>query len=324
MKSEPVFSILMVTYNRAHLLPRAVKSVLNQTYRNFELIIVDDGSTDNTEDVCRAFGDHRVRYYKQSPNKGVQAARNKTLDMATGDYLAILDDDDTLIPEALETAVREFERLSAQDVKVIWFNSWDSERQQRSGWGSAYGDTEAYVLYEDLLCSRIGGDYWQAIARDIVDEADRFDERLWCGEIVWALKVFRKGKGYYVPKMLQTRYREHGHERVSSLETMLNHLPELILTNKALIAEYGEDQRNLCPKAYGRRLGVLGVYQIMNGEKTEGRKACFESFKYGKWAAFMAVFALSFILSGRQIRGMARTGIKVLDRFGAVGWLPTR
>jgi glycosyltransferase involved in cell wall biosynthesis len=111
LKSEthqPLFSIITATYNRVHLLPRAVKSVLNQTYQNFELIIVDDGSTDNTEDVCRCFSDHRVRYHKQTPNRGVLAARNKALDLATGDYVAILDDDDELVPQALETALANF------------------------------------------------------------------------------------------------------------------------------------------------------------------------------------------------------------------------
>jgi glycosyltransferase involved in cell wall biosynthesis len=107
--------------------------VLNQTYRNFELIIVDDGSTDNTEDVCRCFSDHRVRYHKQTPNRGVLAARNKALDLATGDYVAILDDDDELVPQALETALAEFQRLSSQDIKILWFNDIDFDRQQLSG-----------------------------------------------------------------------------------------------------------------------------------------------------------------------------------------------
>jgi hypothetical protein len=297
--------------------------VLRQSYRNFELIIVDDGSTDNTETVCRGFGDNRIRYHKQSPNSGVLAARNKTLDLAKGDWLAMLDDDDELVPEALQTAVDSFQRLSEKDVKIIWFNSWDTERQERSGWGPDYKETEAYVRYEDLVCERIGGDFWQVVSRETVGE-DRFHVGLYNGEQTWWLRLHRKANGYYVPKRLQNRYREHGSKRISSLPSLLSHSAQLIVTNKAIIAECGEDQRRLCPRAYGRRLAVLGACQVMSGEKIDGRKSCREAFKYRRWAGFMAIYVLSFVLSGRQIKGLALAGIKVLERLGLAGLLPTR
>jgi glycosyltransferase involved in cell wall biosynthesis len=309
--AEPLFSIITATYNRAHLLPRAVKSVLNQTYQNFELIIVDDGSTDNTEGVCRSFSNHRIKYHKQTPNRGVLAATNKALDLATGDYVAMLGDDDELMPEALETAVKIFGELSSPDVKIIWFDARDYERQQRSGWGVSRG---GYIGYEDLLCERIGGDHWAVVKRELIAKDDRHDERLWCGEHLWWLKLHRKCQAYYVPQVLAVAHREHGAERLSNLQTMLNHLPQLILTNKALLEQFGEEQRNLCPRAYGRRLAVLGAYQIMNGEKAEGRKACLESFKYRRWVACLGVFALSYVLSGEQIRRLASVSFKVLDR----------
>jgi glycosyltransferase involved in cell wall biosynthesis len=316
MSAEPLFSIITATYNRAHLLPRSVNSVLNQTYQNFELIIVDDGSTDNTEDVCRSFSDHRIRYHKQTPNRGVLAARNKALDMATGDYIAILDDDDELVSEALETALAEFRRLSSQDLKILWFSNIDFERQRQSGRG--FTVTEDYLRYEDILCDRVGGDFWQVVKRDIISDEDRFDERLWCGEIVWWLRLHRKCQAYYVPKILLIKYREHGAERLSNVQTMLNHLPQLILTNKALLEQFSEEQRSLCPRAYGRRLAVLGSYQIMNGEKAEGRNACRDSFKYHRWVACLGVFALSYVLSGKQIRRLASISLKVVDRLGVL------
>ena len=94
--SEPLVSVVVPTYNRARLLPRAVNSVLSQTHKNLEVIIVDDGSTDNTEELCRAFEDKRIRYCRQERNKGVLAAKNKGFDLARGDYIAGLDDDDEL------------------------------------------------------------------------------------------------------------------------------------------------------------------------------------------------------------------------------------
>lgn len=316
MSAEPLFSIITATYNRAYLLPRAVNSVLNQTYQNFELIIVDDGSTDNTENVCRSFSDHRIRYHKQTPNRGVLAARNKAFDLATGDYVAILDDDDELVPQALETALAEFRRLSPEHIEILWFNDVDFDRQQVSGWRALAG--EGYVTYQDLLCDRIRGDYWLVVKRHIISDEDRFDERLWCGETLLWLRLYRKCRGYYVPKALSIHHRKHGGERLSDLQNMLNHLPQLILTNKALLEQFGEEQRSLCPRAYGRRLAILGAYQIMNGEKAEGRKACRGSFKYHRWVACLGVFALSYVLSGEQIRRLASVSFKVLDRLGVL------
>jgi glycosyltransferase involved in cell wall biosynthesis len=85
-------SVTIPTFNRAHLLGHAIDSVLRQTYADVEIIVIDDGSTDNTADVVAKYGD-RVRYYWQ-PNGGLGAARNAGLDRATGDWIAFLDSDD--------------------------------------------------------------------------------------------------------------------------------------------------------------------------------------------------------------------------------------
>ena len=93
-------SILIPTYNRANLVPRAIESVLAQTYKDFEIIVVDDGSTDHTAQVLEAYKD-RIKYiYK--PNGGVSSARNLGLKHANGDFLVFLDSDDIIYPEKLQ------------------------------------------------------------------------------------------------------------------------------------------------------------------------------------------------------------------------------
>ncbi len=88
-----MISIIVPSYNRAHILPKTINSVLNQTFSNWELIIVDDGSIDDTKEVVLAFNDSRIRYIYQE-NKGVCAARNKGVSKANGVYLVFLDSDD--------------------------------------------------------------------------------------------------------------------------------------------------------------------------------------------------------------------------------------
>jgi glycosyltransferase involved in cell wall biosynthesis len=97
----PYFSIIIPTYNRAAILPRAMESVINQTFDDWELIIVDDGSSDDTKQVVESIHDDRISYVFQE-NKGVCAARNNGASIAKGDYLCFLDSDDYVKAEWLQ------------------------------------------------------------------------------------------------------------------------------------------------------------------------------------------------------------------------------
>lgn len=86
-------SVIMPTFNRGYIIENAIQSVLSQTYRNFELIIVDDGSSDNTEEIISNFADSRIKYRKFETNCGVSHARNVGLSIAEGEYISFLDSD---------------------------------------------------------------------------------------------------------------------------------------------------------------------------------------------------------------------------------------
>jgi len=105
---NPTVSVIIPTYNRAHLVGRAIESVLNQTYKDFEIIVVDDGSTDNTEDIIRQFQekDKRIKYIKHDKNKGGSAARNTGIKNSSGYFLSFLDSDDQWLPNKLEFEVK--------------------------------------------------------------------------------------------------------------------------------------------------------------------------------------------------------------------------
>lgn len=99
---EPV-SIIIPTYNRANIIEASIQSVLNQTYTKYELLIIDDGSDDNTETVINNIPDSRIRYIKMPENKGVAAARNEGIRQSKYDYIAFQDSDDYWKEEKLET-----------------------------------------------------------------------------------------------------------------------------------------------------------------------------------------------------------------------------
>jgi glycosyltransferase involved in cell wall biosynthesis len=110
-------SVIIPTYNRANLIARSIESALNQTYRDFEILIVDDGSTDATFDAVSPFLKHpHVRYLRHEKNKGHQAARNTGVKNASGDYIAFLDSDDTWNPQKIELQLDAINKRGADCV----------------------------------------------------------------------------------------------------------------------------------------------------------------------------------------------------------------
>lgn len=104
--SEPLISVILTTYNRSDLVGETINSILNQTYQNIELIVVDDGSTDNTEDIINSFQDKRVFYIKTT-NWGAPAGpRNLGIEKAKGDFMAFCDDDDLWYLNKLEIQLK--------------------------------------------------------------------------------------------------------------------------------------------------------------------------------------------------------------------------
>ncbi len=113
--SNPLISIVLCTYNRADMLRDAMPSILKQSYEPVEILIVDDGSTDNTKEVVAGYGDNRIRYYRQD-NKGLAAARTFACgQLARGEYIAFQDDDDIMPPHRI-TCLYDAMRLYPQAV----------------------------------------------------------------------------------------------------------------------------------------------------------------------------------------------------------------
>ena len=123
----PTVSVITATYNHAHVLARSIQSVLNQTYEDFELIIVDDGSTDDTEKIVKNLSNEKVKYIKHQKNQGAAVARNIGIRLAKGDYIAILDADDEWMPEILEKQMKVY-YTAPMEVGVVYtrYTKYDS------------------------------------------------------------------------------------------------------------------------------------------------------------------------------------------------------
>ena len=108
-EENPLVSVIVTTYNRKELLKETLESILNQTFKNFELIVVDDGSTDNTKDIVNSTEDSRIQYIYTENWGGPAKPRNIGIKRAKGKYIAFCDDDDLWLPQKLEEQLKHFD-----------------------------------------------------------------------------------------------------------------------------------------------------------------------------------------------------------------------
>lgn len=112
MNNLPLVSIIMPVFNSEKYLKKAIESILNQTYENIELIIIDDNSSDGSIDIINSFNSKKIKFFQNQKNMGVSAARNKAIDLSNGKYLALMDSDDISFIYRIEKQVNFLEKNS--------------------------------------------------------------------------------------------------------------------------------------------------------------------------------------------------------------------
>jgi glycosyltransferase involved in cell wall biosynthesis len=228
-KALPLVSIIMATYNRAKTLRRAVDSVLNQTYRNFELIIIDDGSTDNTSQVLGEYDDPRIRIYVHNVNKGATAAKNSGLKQIKGEWFGTFDSDDELLPDAIETLMNVPLNLDNNITSVLG-NGVDFISGELTGKGLTH---DGYINGNEIL-SFTEGDFWGLIKTSLLQN-DLFNENTQgFEEILWS-KINSRANKYYVHQPLDIIHTE-GEDRVS--RTKFNLIKKKILYENLIEEEF--------------------------------------------------------------------------------------
>jgi glycosyltransferase involved in cell wall biosynthesis len=148
----PFFSIILPTYNRAHFLPKAIQSVVDQTFSDWELIIVDDGSTDDTKTVVENFQEERIRYIYQE-NQERSAARNNGIKQAKGSYICFLDSDDYFLEKKLE---QFHEVIAGQETNKLFYDALAFETAGKLGTFHLPLKEKEETLHEFLLMNPLG------------------------------------------------------------------------------------------------------------------------------------------------------------------------
>lgn len=195
----PLVSIIIPTYNYGPFLADALKSCLEQTHPAVEVVVVDDGSTDDTRHVISPYQDRIVYIYQE--NQGVSAARNKGLEIASGDFVAFLDADDYLTPDAVETWLNAFSDHNSVDCAVTVTFSGRIDDASQSCRTKPLQEFVSEELSEMLLSRRLPFATCAVLTRSSVAKRFRFPIHLANGEdLVYFSKVFFRRKGCFLAR----------------------------------------------------------------------------------------------------------------------------
>ena len=188
--SGPIVSIIIPTHNRVSLMREAVDSVLAQTFTNWELLIMDDGSADKTKTVGPLFaqGDARIRYVRQ-PNQGLPATRNRAIRMARGAFVAFLDDDDRWAPHKLERQLAVLEQ--EPEVGLVTCRAWIiNETGKVVGQGEDVDDEPSFKSLVERGCMA-NSPSSVVVRRACFDRVGLFDPRYLAGDYELYLRLSR-------------------------------------------------------------------------------------------------------------------------------------
>lgn len=200
----PAVSIVLPTYNRGDMLVNTLPKILNQTYENFELLIVDDGSTDNTKEVLKLFADDRIKYIELEQNGGQSKARNIGIQNASYNYIAFADSDDFWNETKLEV---QMDRLLREFASGFCYCAYTYHREDESELvvprkNIAKVRKEGYI-YPELLRRNLVGAPSLVVKKECIDTIGGFNEALDCLEDwEFALRLARNYHASFCPEVL--------------------------------------------------------------------------------------------------------------------------
>ena len=277
-------SVCIPTYNRSDYLQYAINSVLAQSYRDFELIVCDDGSTDDTSEVVGSYNDSRLRYVKHSQNIGRSRNMRSGFDAAIGEYFIKFDDDDAIAPEFLAQTVAILDRYTEVDFVCTdhWIINAQGEREEAATeansakWGK---DELTKGIIPDLVTETFVKQSLQVgstlFRRQCLTEVDYMRPQAdGCEDYDLLVRLALAGfRGYFLPELLM-EYRFHGGQ--TSLKQDIH-----FLSAKAFCIDSYQFTQPELQALKQEKLGVvkqgLGIRLIEKGETLKGRQLLQES-----------------------------------------------
>lgn len=289
MHSIPLVSIILPTFNRKDTIQRSVNSVLNQSFSDFELIIVDDASTDSTREMLKCIHDNRIEFITHSNQRGAGAARNTGIAKARGEYIAFQDSDDEWMQNKLKDQlmiINSNKNIGAVFSPYLLINNTDIEQKPSKIISGMQGN-----IFRNILGGSFVGTPTLLVRRSVFEKSGVFNEKLKTLED-WEL-VIRMAKCCHfacIKKFLLKAYATS--ESVSSNDQlMLQTVQEIIKIHRIDYDSY--------PQAEAKLWTSMGYRTCYSGKMNVGKNYFFKAIKLDMWKT-SAWFGLVIALMGKK------------------------
>ena len=270
-------SIIIPTYNRSKYITKCLSSVLNQTYKNIEVIIIDDGSTDNTEEIIKTFNDERIRYFKNT-NHGIGYSRNFGIEKATGDYIFFLDSDDYINSDSVDKMLKN---INDNDILIFDYKEiFESDIKEKINKIPVFND---YILLDhpELInlvnlgpCNKV---YKKSL---LIDNNIKFPEDIKYEDALFVIETLKNAKYISSCGIVLTNIVVHkGNETLTVDKRVFDIFKVLDLIKKELNSKVYEQELN---KLIVKKITTYTVSQRTQTNKKTSKTFINEAFKYLK------------------------------------------
>ena len=265
----PRVSVIIPTYNRSELLVKAVASVLDQSFGDFELLVIDDCSPDDTREKIESVGDSRVTYFRNPENKGVSGSRNFGIEKSQGEYRAVLDDDDEWLPEKLERQVGILDN-GPSNLGLVYTGSLSVDLATGSLIETTIPRYKGNVL-NDLAVLNFIPTSSVLVRRECFTKIGLFDENLSYAEDfdLW-IRISTEFLIDYIRDPLLV-HKDHPQTTTANNKKVAVNVRRILDKHSALFASN--------KKGLSNYLLMMGTALCHNGELGEGRKAILAAIK---------------------------------------------
>lgn len=311
MKNSPLVSIITPTYNARSYVKEAIDSALAQTHRNIEIIVVDDGSTDNTKEIVVPYVEKKQIKYIYQKNGGISAARNAGIKKAKGEYIALLDADDVFLPEKIKKQVTHLESNPSCDVSYCDLHHfWDDKPDDLMKLNYKY--YSGREVFQNTLRRSFIAPVTVLFRKKVFEKYGYFDEaiRKYAEDFeFWLRLTYRGAHICFLPETLaKLRLRREGNVQAFTTQPEMKLAALKVVEN--LWKEMGAKDR-LC---YNMKFYLM-IYRLktafahaMSGKKTEASRFFSKAFQDYPLGNFVAVLfgGIFFLIPSVIIKSAAR------------------
>jgi hypothetical protein len=286
--SGPFFSILVTTYNRATEVERCVRSCMAQTCTEFEIVVVDDASTDATTYSLSALREPRLRIIRHERNRGISAARATAVKHAHGEWFVLVDSDWELLPHALARLRDAIDQLPA-GVHIVRsrLQADDGEIQPGIMPSGITGYHERLRWLEQLTVHRVSSDAGHCIHRSVFETTNFFEDRRGAMEGLWETNLARRERSMWLPDILGKQHvdapNSHSRDRNPSrlIPRLLLEAPDDLWMAETMLAEHGTELARHAPRTRRALIERAATQAFLIGDRRTGVRHTWSAMRAG-------------------------------------------